>query len=101
MLKETLAALNLTVEYDGERRDVRLKPGDMVRFETHFGRSLFDGADLNEAGEPVGLKFGLTELFYLAFCALRREGVVDDFDVFCDKVDDVDVGEGAAAPKAV
>lgn len=93
MLKETLAALNLTVEVDGVTHEVRLKPGDMVRFEQHFGRSLF-----TESGEVA---FGVTELSFLAFAALRRTKVFDgDFDAFVDVLDDVTVTEGQV-PKAV
>ena len=92
MLREILAALDLKVEIDGQTFTPRLKPGDMVRFEQHFGRSL-----IGDGNSEV--TFGVTELFYLAFLACKREGRFDgDFDAFCDQVDDVSVGE--PGPKA-
>lgn len=97
MLSEAFANLALTVTYAGARHEVRIKPGDLVRFEEHFGRALFD---LDADGEVTAGKFGVTELSFLAFCALRRAGIVDDFDVFLDDLDDIDVGGEGGAPKA-
>lgn len=92
MLSQALTALDLTVVIDGTTHKVRPKPGDMVRFEQHFNRPL--------ASEDATTSFGMTELFFLAFTALRREGKVsDDFDAFVDRVDDMDVAE-VGAPKA-
>lgn len=100
MLKETLAALDLRVDLNGQSFTPRLKPGDMVRFEQHFGRSLLDGVTLDDEGNPTSMTFGVSELFFLAFAAMRREGLFDgDFDAFCDAVDDVEAGGGDAAPK--
>ena len=94
MLREILAALDLKVEIDGQTFTPRLKPGDMVRFEQHFGRSL-----IGDGNSEV--TFGVTELFYLAFLACKREGRFDgDFDAFCDTVDDVDMDGGTPDPKA-
>jgi hypothetical protein len=99
MLKETMAALDLVVDLDGQTYRPKLKPGDMVRFEQHFGRSLLDGVVLDDNGDPTGIKFGITELFFLAFTSLRREGHFDgDFDAFCDRVDDVELA-GGEGPK--
>ena len=99
MLKETLAALDLTVDLNGQEHTPKLKPGDLVRFEQHFSRSLMDGVELDDDGNPVGFKFGLTEMFFLGFTALVREQKFDgDFDAFCDRVDDVSVGEGESVP---
>lgn len=95
MLKETLAALDLRVTIGDEVHQPKLKAGDMVRFEQHFGRSLMDGVEVDKDGTPSGFKFGMTELFFLAYTALHRTGEFDgDFDAFVDVVDDVDVGEG-------
>jgi hypothetical protein len=101
MLKETLAALDLRVELNGQMYRPKLKPGDMVRFEQHFGRSLMDGAEVAPDGTTTGFKFGMSELFFLAFAALKRQGDFDgDFDDFCDQVEDVDLAQGKADASA-
>lgn len=98
MLKETLSALDISVTVGGAVHKPTLKPGDMVRFEQHFGRSLFAGADPDN---PGSVSIGFTELLFLAFTALRREGKYDgDFDSFVDVVDDLEVGDTAGKAEA-
>lgn len=92
MLAETLAALQLTVTLAGTAHEIRLRPGDLVRFETHFGRSLV-------TGEGQSVAFGVTELMFLGWCGCKRDGLTSaDFDGFLDEVDDVDVAT-ADVPK--
>lgn len=97
MLKETLAALALEVTLGDEVLRPQLRPGDLVAFERHFGRSL-----ITADGEA---QFGLTEMCFLGWSALHRTGGYDgDFDQFVNDVDDIDLagdpegkGEGLAA----
>jgi hypothetical protein len=95
MLRETLAALRLKVTIGETTSEVGLKPGDLVRFEAHFDRSLFDSVDVDAEGQPVGMKFGVSELMFLAWCGAKRAGLTAlDFDGFLDELDDVEMAEG-------
>lgn len=94
MLRETLAALRLVVTIGDKDHKVRLRPGDLVRFEEKFDRSLMDSVELDDEGQAVGMKFGMTELMFLAWCGARRDGITKlDFEGFLDELDDVAVGE--------
>ena len=94
MLRETLAALRLKVTIGDVTHDVTLKPGDLVRFEEKFDRSLMDSVEVDDDGQAVGMRFGVTELMFLAWCGAKRDGITtQDFDGFLDEVDDVEVGE--------
>lgn len=94
MLRETLAALRLNVTIGDKTHDVSLKPGDLVRFEEKFDRSLMESVDVDDDGNPVAMRFGITELMFLAWCGAKRDGLtLSDFDGFLDECDDVDVGE--------
>ncbi len=94
MLRETLAALRLKVTIGNNTHDVTLKPGDLVRFEEKFDRSLMDSVEVDDDGQPIGMRFGVTELMFLAWCGAKRDGITShDFDGFLDEVDDVEVGE--------
>lgn len=94
MLRETLAALQLKVTIGDKTHDVSLKPGDLVRYEEKFNRSLIDSVDVDDDGLPTGIRFGVTELMFLAWCGAKRAGLTsNDFDGFLDEVDDVEVGE--------
>jgi hypothetical protein len=98
MLRETLAALQLKVTIGDRTEQVPLKPGDLVRYETHFGKSLTDGVQIDENGEVLGAQFGLTELSYLAYLGAKRAGMVNgDFDGFLDVMDDIEI-DGAEKP---
>ena len=93
-MRETLAALRLVVTIDDRPRKIRLRPGDLVRFEEKFDRSLMESVETDADGVPVGMKFGITELMFLAWCGAKRDGLTDqDFDGFLDEVEDVEVGE--------
>ena len=94
MLRETLAALRLKVTIGDKTHDVTLKPGDLVRFEEKFDRSLMDSVEVDDDGQATGMRFGVTELMFLAWCGAKRDGITSqDFDGFLDEVDDVEVGE--------
>ena len=94
MLRETLAALRLKVTIGDKTHDVSLKPGDLVRYEEKFDRSLMDSVEVDDDGQPTGMRFGVTELMFLAWCGAKRDGITaQDFDGFLDEVDDVEVGE--------
>lgn len=94
MLRETLAALQLTVTIGDKTHAVSLKPGDLVRYEEKFDRSLVDAVEIGPDGEPAGMKFGFTELMFLAWCGAKRDGLtLSDFDGFLDECDDVEIGE--------
>lgn len=94
MLRETLAALQLQVTIGDNTHDVSLKPGDLVRFEEKFDRSLMDSVETDENGEPVGMKFGFSELTFLAWCGAKRQGLTDtDFEGFLDELDDLELGD--------
>ena len=98
MLRETLAALRLKVTIGTETHDVSLKPGDLVRFEEKFDRSLMDSMEVDVHGKPTGMRFGGTELMFLAWCGSKRQGLTEaDFDGFLDELDDVEVGDGDEA----
>lgn len=87
MLKDTLSALDFTVVIGEAKHRPQFKPGDLVAFEQHFGRSL-----VSPNGEAT---FGITEMMFLSWAALHRSGVVaEDFDAFCGVVDDIEVGDG-------
>lgn len=86
MLRETLEAIDIVVSMEDRKFRPALKPGDLVRFEQHFGRSL-----VNATGETT---FGVTDMMFLAWSGMKREGDTElDFDAFCDQVDDIDLGE--------
>ena len=94
MLRETLAALRLKITIGNNTHDVTLKPGDLVRFEEKFDRSLMDSVEVDDDGQATGMRFGVTELMFLAWCGEKRDGITSqDFDGFLDEVDDVEVGE--------
>lgn len=114
MFADALASMVFLVTLDGEQHRASLKPSDVVRFERKFGRSISDlarGAD----GQPIDPELAearpdlvkadlkIEELLFLAFCSLRRQGVVegsfdDGFEAFLDRVDDLDFGEPEAPP---
>jgi hypothetical protein len=96
MLRETLAALQLKVTIGDKTETVSLRPGDLVRFEEKFNRSLIGDVDAN--GDPLAAKFGLTELMFMAWLGAKRSGLTDlDFDEFLDEDIDVDMGDKAPA----
>lgn len=99
MLRETLAALRLKVTIGETTSVVTLKPGDLVRFEEKFDRSLFDGVETDSEGKPTGMTFGMSELMFLAWCGAKRAGITSsDFDGFLDELDDVEVGGPDTVP---
>ena len=82
--------LSVTLEDGTTYPEVKVKPGDVVRFERHFGIRLAGGLD-----EP-----SLEQVLYLAWAPLSRtQSTALDFDTFCDQVENVDiVSAGAAVP---
>ena len=92
MLRETLSALRFDVTIGEDTQTVSLRPGDLVRFEEKFGRSIM--GELDDNGEPQPTKFGLTELMFLSWCGAKRAGMTDlDFDAFVDEDIDVDMAD--------
>lgn len=97
-MRETLAALRLKVTIGDGTYDVSLKPGDLVRYEEKFDKSLMDSVETDADGQPTGMKFGVTELMFLGWCGAKRQGLTEaDFDGFLDELDDIDVGAGDEA----
>ena len=93
-MRETLAALRLKVTVGEQSKTVTLKPGDLVRFEEKFNRSLIDSVDVGPDGVPTGMRFGMSELMFLGWCGAKRDGLTDkDFDGFLDEVDDIEVAD--------
>lgn len=81
---------SLTVEYDdGERVTLTALPPDFVSWERQYGRKLTDLAD----------GIGMEDALYLAWSVLRRAGGErPPFDVWMNKVVDVEFGDGDPAP---
>jgi len=87
MFTEALAALEMNVTVDGDTFDIKLKPGDLIRFERQFKRSITD-----LVGEDGKASFGVEELAFMAYTALTRTDRFEgDFDSFLDRFDDVDL----------
>lgn len=86
---------------------VRVMPGDVVRFERHFGirigslagtKVVTTNADGEEETEVVPPPF--EHFLFLGWSPLNRKGLTAlDFDAFCDVVETVDVStNGEASP---
>lgn len=77
----------LKVTYlDGREFEVTPTPGDIVRFERHFG----------VAAAELGSSMRLEHMYFIAWAGLKRLGVEgDDFEAFLDTV-----GTSEAAPLA-
>jgi hypothetical protein len=117
MLKETLEAIRLEVTVDGTKYEGDLRPGDLVRYEEHFGKSMLGGLDnkdlaklqdedpANPSPEAVetltGLGLGMIEMFYLGFLSVRRQVTFADYDDFLDRVEDIGIGAKDDTGKAV
>lgn len=108
MFAKELGAIRMSVTIDGTEHELKVKPGDLVAFEQHFGRSLFEMRDKNgdiidpalaEAKpELVASGVGLTEVTFLAWRAARRADLFDgDLEAWLDFFDDLDFGEATEA----
>ncbi len=79
---------SVTLEDGTSFPDVRVMPGDVVRFERHFGIRIADAGD-----RPP-----LEQVLFLAWSPLHRKAMTSlTFDEFCDQVDEVDMSTGGAA----
>lgn len=85
--------------------EVRLMPGDIVRFERHFGvrvgslagaKVTTTNADGEAETETIPPPF--EHLLFLGWAPLHRKALTDlDFDAFCDVVENVDISTGGEA----
>ena len=114
MLSEALAGLQLKVTVDGTPHKGDLRPGDLVRFEDHFGKPVFGDGDpetveklrgedpANPSPEAQALLakvgLGMKEMFYLAYLATRRTVDYVDYDDFLDRVEDIAIGSDDVRP---
>jgi len=71
----------LVTMQDGTTLEVKIKPGDIVKFERKFDVPI---SKLNEEQRYEWL-------LYLAWLAAKRNGITDDYDVFVDKVEELDI----------
>lgn len=112
MLAQALNNIRLSVTVDGAEHQLKLKPGDLAAFEEHFDRSLFDLRDAD--GNPVdpalaeakpelvvNTGFGMRELAFLSWRAVKRDGIFDgSLEEWLDAMDDIgfDTPEGSDPP---
>lgn len=76
--------MNLAVTYtDGTGADVLVSAPDLVAFEREFDRSV--------ARFESEVRF--TDICWLAWHCLKRQGKADDFDTWLNKVDGVEVAD--------
>lgn len=76
-------------------------PGDLVRWERHFGQRISALAPTrDEGGNIIGEGPSLEMLLYLAWLPLKRLHLAgEDFEAWCDDVVELDVNTlGAATP---
>ena len=79
--------MQLEVEFeDGKKETVSVNMADMVKFESHFNLSI----------TKLGQEMRISHLLWLAWSALSRQGLKDDFDTWVEKVGNI----GSADPKA-
>jgi hypothetical protein len=90
MFSEALASLAMSVMVDGKKLSVRLKPGDLIRYERKFDKPM------SALGGEDGVRF--EELAFLAFTALARTGEFEgEFDEMLDRLDDIELDATAGA----
>jgi hypothetical protein len=78
--------MNLNVTYnDGTGADVIVSAPDLVAFEREFDRSV--------ARFESEIRF--TDICWLAWHKLNRDGAAGDFDKWLEKLDGVEVGEAS------
>jgi hypothetical protein len=78
--------LDLTITYlDGSQKVMQTASSDLIKWESHFDLSI----------DKIGK---LTHLFFLGYVAAKRTGLTtDDFEVWADTIESVDVAD----PKAL
>jgi hypothetical protein len=86
--------LPITIEFtSGERETYVALPPEWMKWEQKTGNTIQQVAD----------KLGIADLMFLAYHAMKRESAgkaVKPFDVWCEGVTDIDMGE-SANPKAM
>ena len=75
---------------DGTTFEVKIKPGDIVKFERKFDIPI---SKLNEEQRYEWL-------LYLAWLASKRNGVIDDYDAWVEKVEELDISGSSDNLKA-
>lgn len=82
--------VTVTLEDGTTFPQVKVMPGDVVRFERHFK------VRIGSIGEDTQLE----HLLYLGWSPLHRRGLTGlEFDDFCDQVENVDLStDGDASP---
>jgi hypothetical protein len=85
--------LAITIEFtSGERETYTALPPEWMKWEQKTGNTIQQVAD----------KLGISDLMFLAYHAMKREAAgktVKPFDVWCETVTDIDMGE-STNPKA-
>tara|TARA_R110001606_G_scaffold396559_1_gene570911 strand:- start:700 stop:954 length:255 start_codon:yes stop_codon:yes gene_type:complete len=80
----------IVVMSDGTTFEVKIKPGDIVKFERKFDIPI---SKLNEEQRYEWL-------LYLAWLASKRNGVTDDYDAWVEKVEELDISGSSDNLKA-
>jgi len=80
----------IVVMSDGTTFEVKIKPGDIVKFERKFDIPI---SKLNEEQRYEWL-------LYLAWLASKRNGVIDDYDAWVEKVEELDISGSSDNLKA-
>lgn len=79
----------VTLEDGTSFPQVKVMPGDIVRFERHFGVQV----------RVVESDARFEHILYLGWSPLHRRGLTGlGFDEFCDQVENVDISTGAVTP---
>ena len=85
--------LAITIEFtSGERETYTALPPEWMKWEQKTGNTI----------QQVQDKLGIADLMFLAYHAMKREAAgktVKPFDVWCETVTDIDMGE-STNPKA-
>jgi hypothetical protein len=85
--------LAITIEFtSGERETYTALPPEWMKWEQKTGNTIQQVAD----------KLGISDLMFLAYHAMKREAAgktVKPFEVWCETVTDIDMGE-STNPKA-
>jgi len=79
----------IVVMNDGTKLEVKIKPGDIVKFERKFDVAV------SKLQEEQRYEW----LLYLAWLGAKRNGVTDDYDTWIDQVDDLDISGASDNPK--
>jgi len=79
----------IVVMNDGTKLEVKIKPGDIVKFERKFD------VPVSKLQEEQRYEW----LLYLAWLGAKRNGVTDDYDTWIDQVDDLDKSGASDNPK--